>query len=217
MFQMTCSDCGEVIRSKRLVEVQVIECPHCHNIVGVMNVSAPSRKNRVGLPSSLIKALLAAKDNFRFNKTQILEEQKNRVIDKRLAKLLRRDDFRLDLPYDLYVQVNYEDQKRLAKLLNISPSGAGVQFTDHTRSPQSQSAISSQLPENDAEVSLLLPLPDKAETLSLNGRVIWSAVPPEDTLFPSIPMGVKFTDIDEDKRTCLWDFIASSEESSLEQ
>ncbi len=124
---------------------------------------------------------------------------------------MRRDDFRLGLPYDLYVQINFDQHKKLARLLNISPLGAGVEFIERTRPREPDAEISTPLPENNAEINLLLPLPGETEPLSLVGNVIWSKIPEKGTLFPSIPMGVKFKNIDEQTRESLWDFIVNSD------
>ena len=216
MFQMNCSNCGEVIRSKQLIELQVTKCPHCKDIVGVMNVAVASKKAGIRVPSSIKSILLAARKNFHLNKSNLLEEGNHYIVDKRLAKLLRRDDFRIDLTYDIYVQINFNSHKRLVKLLNISPSGAAVEFVKRSREPESSTAISSQLPENNSVVSFLLPLPGGEKSLQLQGRVVWSRIPTIDTIFPSIPMGIEFNDIDEAVRGCLWDFIANAELSASE-
>ncbi len=214
MFQMDCSNCRELIKSPKLIELQVTKCPHCEEIVGVMNVIVSDKKLSTNIRSSLKKVLLGAKDNFKRNKSQMTDGQAKHTIDKRLAKLLRRDDFRLGLPYDLYVQINYGNNKKLARLLNISPLGAGVEFVDRTRPPEINAGINVPVPENDSEVNLLLPLPGDSQPLSLVGKVVWSKIPEKGTIFPRIPMGVRFKDIDEETRECLWDFIVNSEAAS---
>ena len=117
MFQMNCSNCSELIKSPLLVEVQVIECPQCEEIVGVKNVVVSTKEFSISLRSSLKKLLIAARNKFRLNKSHIIDVQTSYEVDKRLAKILRRDDFRLDMSYDLYVQINFDSNKRLAKLL----------------------------------------------------------------------------------------------------
>lgn len=214
MFQMNCSSCGELIHSPQLVELQVVKCPQCEKVVEIKNVVMSNHKLSVGLRSSLKKMLLTAGDKFRVNKSQVMDAKTKYAIDKRLAKLLRRDDFRLDMSYDLYVQVNYGSYKRLAKLLNISSEGAGIEFADRSRQKSKAADNGPPLPEDNSEVSLLLPLPGDAQPLSLRGRVVWSKVPGKETLFPSIPMGVKFKDVDEGIRASLWDFIVETETSS---
>lgn len=213
MFQMNCSHCGELIKSPRLVELQVVDCPHCEKIVGVMNVVVATKKLSLKPQSSLKKILVAARGKFRRNKSQIIDGKTKYEIDKRLAKLLRRDDFRLGLPYDLYVQINFDQHKRLVRLLNISPQGAGVEFAERSRIKELRDEKDLRLPENDDEINLLLPLPDDKEPLSLTGRVVWSKIPESGTMFPSIPMGVKFQHINDETRERLWAFIETSESS----
>ncbi len=202
MLQTNCSNCGGLIKSPLLAEVQVIECPQCEEIVRVKNVVVSTKKFSISLRSSLKNLLLAARDKFRLNKSHLLDVQTNYDVDKRLAKLLRRDDFRLSMSDDLYVQINFDSNKRLARLLNISSIGAAIEFAEH-----------GQLPENNSEIKLQLPLSGYAESLSLLGRVVWSMIPAKDTISPSITMGVQFKDIDEETRACLWAFIVNAETS----
>lgn len=203
MFQMNCSNCGGIIKSPLLVEVQVIECPQCEKIVGIKNVIVSKKKFSISLRSSLKKLLLAARDKFRLNKSHVVDAQSSYEIDKRIAKLLRRDDFRLDVSYDIYVQINFDGHKRLAKLLNISPIGAGIEFAE-----------GDLLPDDNAEIGFELPLPGDAESLTLHGRVVWRKIPAKDTLFPCTTMGLQFKDVDEATNACLWDFIVNSETSA---
>jgi hypothetical protein len=107
------------------------------------------------------------------------------------------------MSYDLYVQINFDSTKRLARLLNISSIGAGIEFAEQ-----------GQLPEDDSEIQLQLPLSGCEESLSLLGRVVWRRIPGKDTISPSITMGVRFKDIDEETRACLWDFIVNAETSA---
>ncbi len=208
---MKCSNCSGLVKSPLLVEVQVIECPQCEEIVGVKNVVVSSSKNTINLGSSLKKMLIAARDRFRVNKSHLLETQTSYDVNKRLAKLLRRDDFRLDMSDDLYVQIDFDNNKRLARLLNISPIGAGIEFAERDRSPVNNSERKIQVPENNSEIKIELPLPGATESLSLVGRVVWSNIPEKATIFPSTTMGLQLKDIDEETRACLWDFIVKTE------
>jgi len=203
MFQMNCSNCGGLIKSPLLAEVQVIECSQCEEIVRVKNVVVSAKIFSKNLRSSLKNLLLAARDKFRLNKSHILDVQTNYEIGKRLAKLLRRDDFRLNMSYDLYVQIDFDSHKRLARLSNISSIGAGIEFAGH-----------GQLPENNSEIKLQLPMSGYAESLSLPGRVVWLWIPAKETISPTITMGVQFNDIDEEMRAYLWDFIVNAETST---
>jgi len=203
MLQMNCSNCGGLIKSPLLAEVQVIECPQCEEIVGVNNVVVSSKKFSISLRSSLKNLLLAARDKFQLNKLHNLDAQTKYDIDKRLAKLLKRDDFRLNMSYDLYVQINFDNNKRLARLINVSSTGAAVEFAER-----------GQVPENNSETKFQLLLLGYAETLSFLARVVWSRKQTMDTLSPSITMGLQFRKIDEETRACLWDFIVNTETSS---
>ena len=203
MFQMNCTHCGGLIESPRLAEVQLFLCPQCEEIVVVENVVIAAKKTTLDLRSPLKKLLVSARDKFRLNKTDNPDLQAKYVIDKRLAKLLKRDDFRLDLAHEFFIQIGFEGHKRSARLLNISSTGAALEFFEM-----------GQLPEDDAEATLHLPLPGQTEPLSIQARVVWSGKPAKDSISPTITMGLQFREIDEGTRASLWDFIVNLETSS---
>lgn len=202
MLQMICSNCGGLIKSPRLAEVQLFLCPQCEEIVVVDNVVISTEKPSISLRSSLKKMLLSARDKFRINKSDNVDLQAKYAIDKRLAKLLRRDDFRLNMSQDFFVQISFDGNKRSARLLNISSTGASIEFFEM-----------GELPGDDSEIKCQLLLPGQKEPLSLLARVVWSGKPAQETISPTIAMGLQFQDIDEETRACLWDFIVYSETS----
>jgi hypothetical protein len=202
MLQMNCSNCGELIKSPRLAEVQLFLCPHCEGIVLVENVAVSTPKTSINFLSSLKNLLLSARDKFQLNKSNKFDLQTKYDIDKRLAKLLRRDDFRLNMSHDFFVQINFDNNKRTAKLLNISSTGASIEFFEL-----------GLLPENDSETKFHLLFPEQAEPLSLLAKVVWIGKPAEGTISPTITMGLQFKDIDEKIRSYLWDFIVRAETS----
>ena len=208
MFEMQCSNCEGLVKSPLLAEVQVIVCPQCEEIVVVKNVVISSSNISRGLRSSLTNSLFAARDKFRLNKSHNLNVQSKYAIDKRLARLLKRDDFRLKISDNVYVQINFEGNKRLAKLLNISSTGAAIEFVLRGQLPEHN-----PLPENSSEVHFELLLPGHAESLSFLARVAWCKKPMKNTISPTISMGLQFKEIDEDTRACLWDFIVNAETS----
>lgn len=203
MFQMNCSNCGGLIKSPRLAEVQLFLCPQCEEVVIVENVVISTQKISVNLRSSLKNLLLFARDKFQHNKSNNLDVQTKHNIDKRLAKLLRREDFRLNISHDFFVQLNFDNNKRSARLLNISSTGAAIEFFEL-----------GQLPVDGSETKFQLIFPGQAEPLSLLARVVWSRKPAEGTISPTINIGLKFTEIDEETRACLWDFIVYAETSA---
>lgn len=200
MLQMNCSSCGELIKSPRLAEVQLFLCPQCEEIVVVDSVAISSPKTSTNLRSSLKNLLLSARDKFQINKSNKLDLQTKYDIDKRLAKLLRREDFRLDISHDFFVQIKFDINKRSARLLNISSTGASVEFFEL-----------GLLPEEDSETKFQLLLPGQAEPFSLLARVVWIGKPAHDTISPTITMGLQFKDTDDEIRSCLWDFIVNAE------
>ena len=203
MLQMNCSNCAGVIKSPRLSEVQLFLCPQCGEIVVVENVAISTEKPPVNLRSSLKNLLLVARDKFRLNKSANTDIETKYTIDKRLAKLLRRDDFRLDISHDFFVQISFDNHKRSARLLNISSTGAAVEFFEM-----------GQLPADDSDTKFQLHFPGQTEPLSFHARVVWSGKPDDAAMSPTITMGLKFKDIDEETRASLWEFIVNAETSA---
>jgi predicted RNA-binding Zn-ribbon protein involved in translation (DUF1610 family) len=203
MLQMNCQNCGGIIKSPLLAEVQLFVCPQCKEIVVVKDVVISTEKISNTFRSSLKNLLLSAKDKFQLNKSNNLDDQKNSDIYKRLAMLLRREDFRLKMSYDYLVQIIFYSNKISARLLNISSTGAAVEFFEQ-----------GQLPEDDSETKFQLLLPGHSKPLSLLAKVVWSSKPTKGTISPAVTMGLKFKDIDQKTRSCLWDFIVNAETSA---
>jgi DNA-directed RNA polymerase subunit RPC12/RpoP len=212
MLQMNCSNCGEIIESSLLSEKQVYLCPHCDTIVGVKNVTISGKKSSKNGRSSLKALLLSARDNFQLNKSHNVDSQTRYDLDKRLARLLKRNDFRLKISFDLFVQINFDHQKRLARLLNISSTGAAIEFLVRGATPEKN-----PLPEKNSDVIFDILLPGQAESLSVPAKIVWIIKPSEDTLSPTVSMGLQFVSLDDRSRSLLWDFIVNAEtpDSSL--
>ena len=199
---MNCSNCSGLIKSPRLSEVQLFLCPQCEEIVVVENVAISTPKTSIKLLSSLKNLLFSARNKFQINKSNNLDMQIKYAVDKRLAKLLRREDFRLSMSHDFFVQISFDINKRSARLLNISSTGASIEFFEL-----------GLLPEDNSETKFQLLFPGQTEPLSLLARVVWIGKPAEGTISPTITMGLQFKDIDEKIRSYLWGFIASAETS----
>ena len=204
MLQMNCPNCSGLIESPHLVEVQLFLCPQCEEIVVVENVVIAEQKKSTNFFSSLINLLLSSKEKFQLNKSRERALQEKYEIDKRLAKYLRRDDFRLSLSHDYFVDITFDNHKRSARLINISSTGAAIEFFEL-----------GPLPEDDSETTVQLLLPGKAEPLLLFGRVVWSGKLAKTEMSPTIITGLQFMDIDENARTRLWDFIVNNETSAF--
>ena len=202
MLQMNCSNCGGLIKSPHLAEVQIFLCPQCEEIVVVEDVVISTEKGLFDLRFSLKNLLFAAREKFQRKKSENLELETKYEINKRLARLMRRDDFRLNLSRDFFVQIGVGEKKRSARLLNISSTGAAIEIFDL-----------GQLPDEDSETKFYLQLPGKEEPSSLLARVIWSGKPENIPVSPTTTMGLQFKDMDEEARACLWDFIVDAETS----
>ena len=200
MLQMNCLNCGGLIKSPHLAEVQIFLCPQCEEIVVVEDVVISTEKTTFDLRSSLKNLLFAAREKFQRNKSENSELQTKYEVNNRLARLLRRDDFRLNLSRDFFVQIGSDGSKRSARLLNISSTGAAIEIFDL-----------GQLPDKDSETKFQLQLPGQEEPSSLLARVIWSRKPENATISPTITMGLQFKDMDKETRACLWDFIVNAE------
>jgi hypothetical protein len=199
---MNCSNCGGLIKSPHLAEVQIFLCPQCEEIVVVEDVVISTEKGLFDLRFSLKNLLFAAREKFQRKKSENLELETKYEINKRLARLMRRDDFRLNLSRDFFVQIGVGEKKRSARLLNISSTGAAIEIFDL-----------GQLPDEDSETKFYLQLPGKEEPSSLLARVIWSGKPENIPVSPTTTMGLQFKDMDEEARACLWDFIVDAETS----
>ena len=202
MLQMNCSNCGGLIKSPHLAEVQIFLCPQCEEIVVVEDVVISTEKGSFDLRFSLKNLLFAAREKFQRKKSENSELETKYEINKRLARLMRRDDFRLNLSRDFFVQIGFGKNKRSARLLNISSTGAAIEIFDL-----------GQLPDEDSETRFYLQLPGKEEPSSLLARVIWSGKPENIPISPTTTMGLQFKDMDEEARACLWDFIVDAETS----
>jgi predicted RNA-binding Zn-ribbon protein involved in translation (DUF1610 family) len=203
MLQMNCQNCGGIIKSPLLAEVQLFVCPQCREIVVVKDVVISTQKISTVLQFSLKNMLLSAKEKFQLNKSNNLYPQENYDIDKRLAMLLKREDFRLKLSYDFLVQIKFDNHKISARLLNISSTGAAIEFFEQ-----------GQLPEDDSEIIIQLLFPGHSKPLFLPARVVWSSKLTKCTISPAVTMGLKFKNIDQKTRSCLWDFIVNAETSA---
>jgi len=200
MLEMNCSNCGGLIQSPHLAEVQIFLCPKCEEIVVVEDVVISTRETTSGLRYALKNLLLTARDKFQRNKSENVDLQTKYEINKRLARLLKRDDFRLNLAHDFFVQIDVGGQKRSARLLNISSTGAAIEIFEL-----------GQLPEKDAETKFQLVLPGQEDPSSLLAKVVWSGKPEDIPDSPTMTMGLQFKDMDEQTRARLWDFIVHSE------
>jgi len=204
MFQMNCENCGELIKSLRLAEVQVVECIECAKIVVVKNVVVSneneSNKNR----TSLKNFLRTTKTKFRMKKYDNTNLMKKNITDDRLTKHLVRDDYRLKISDDLFGQINFDQNKRLARILNISYEGAGIEFSER-----------GDLPTNDSEAQLQLLLPGYDEILSIPAKVSWTKNPGKNTINPSVTMGLHFRDIDLYTHKCLSGFIWGNQTQNI--
>jgi hypothetical protein len=203
MLQMNCPNCDAVIKSSHLAEVQLFLCPQCKEIVVVKDVVISTPPKSLKLRPSLKKLLSSAREKFQRNKSDNLDLQTKYVIDRRLARFSRRDDFRLSLSHDFFVQLKFGSNKRPARLLNISSTGAAIEFFELD-----------QLPEKDSEIIFHLLLPGQAEALTLLARGVWSGKLEKDTVSPTITMGLQFKDINEATRSYIWEFIVNAETSS---
>ncbi len=200
MLQMNCQSCGGLIKSPHLAEVQLFVCPLCKDIVVVNDVVIAEQTSSSPLRSALKNLLLSARDKFRSYRSQNQASENQLIINKRLAILLKREDFRLNIAYDLLVQVKFDDDRRSARLLNMSSTGAAVEFFD-----------TGQRPEDHGEVGLHFTLPGQSDPLSLTCRVVWSRRTAEAPQPATVIMGMQFKELDEQTRQRLWDFIVDAE------
>ena len=196
---MNCVNCGELIKSPLLAEKHVLECPECAEIITVKNVVASNDNVSDQKNPSLKNFLRSTKTKFRMKKFDNTNLMQKNITDERLTKHLVRDDFRLKISDDLYGQINFAHTKRLTRILNISYEGAGIEFSDR-----------GELPTVDSETQLHLLLPGYEEVLAFPAKIVWARNPTEETINPSITMGLQFMEIDKNTHKCLCGFIWGS-------
>ena len=212
MLQMNCPRCDGLIKTPFLIELLDIECPQCRENVKVHNVVV-STKNFSMQRNDLIKRISHYKRLLKEVEKEIEQgkkDQKTTENTRRSADNLRsslkelllaaRDNFRLNIPYDLYVQIDFDGDKRLARLVNISSTGACIELIDR-----------GQLPRNNAEIKLQLLLPGGSESLSFLAKAVWSRDLTKDSTNKRVNVGIRFKDIDEQARECIWNFIVDAE------
>lgn len=214
MLQMTCSHCDGLIKSILLAEVQEIECAHCKQIVPVRNVVVSTKNftmhredliNRVSHYKKLLRDVedeVAQAGGNENNTDRAKNSSDNLRASLKDLLLAARDNFRLNMSYDLFVQIDFGINKRLARLANISSTGAAIELVD--RGP---------VPENHSVIKFQLLLPGSRESLSFSATVVWSKKLATSEFSESITMGVKFQNLDQETRACIWDFIVTSETS----
>jgi hypothetical protein len=110
-----------------------------------------------------------------------------------------RDNFRMDLPYDLYVEMDFDGNKRLGKLINICTQGAAIGLKERDRVPQ-----------EDAEIRLMLLLPESSETLELPARVVWAKKAKNVEQSHEIDMGIQYKNLDKSLHEKIWGFIVDN-------
>ena len=201
---MNCENCGELIKSLRLAEVHVVECPECAKIVVVKNVVVSNENESNKKRPSLKNFLRTTKTKFRMKKYDNTNLMKKNITDDRLTKHLLRDDYRLKISDDLFGQINFDQNKRLARILNISYEGAGIEFSER-----------GDLPTNDSEAKLQLLLPGYEEILSIPAKVSWTKNPGKNMINPSVTMGLHFRDIDLYTHKCLSGFIWGNQTQNI--
>jgi hypothetical protein len=202
MLQMNCQNCGRLIKSPLLAEVQLFMCPRCEEIVIVKDVVISKPETPSTLRHMLKNLLLSAKEKFRYNKFSESEIQNKIEINKRLAILLKREDFRLSMSHDIHVKITYNNSKTSARLLNISSTGAAIEFF-----------VTDEVPEDNSETIIRLLLPEQTEPLTLLARIVWSRKTTTGATSPTVTLGLQFKNIDEKTRSSLWDFIVNNETS----
>ena len=211
MLRMNCPKCDGIIKSPFLAELELIECCWCKENVTVQDVVVETKAftmqrndllNRIAHYKGLLREV--EKEQKAAGKKGVASKnpQKNVAdLHSTLRELLlaARDNYRLDLPYALYIEMNCGDNQRLARLINLSSGGACAEFKERGRPPRSKS-----------DIVLNFLLPEHTEPFSLPATVVWVKNLTDDMNSECVNVGLKFRNLEENTRACIWDFIVET-------
>lgn len=211
MLQMSCPNCKGVVNSHFLAEVTMIECSQCRENIPVQDVY-------IATPYFTIHRDDFVNRTFRFQKL-LREVEMERILlannitasaksieclelfHSSLHDLLdgARDSYRLEIPSDVYVEVNALSRILRGKLLNLSVDGCSIGFENIETVPREKSELNIEFFFNGL-----------AEILKAQAKVLWTKKQLQGEGSLSTSIGVTFTDIDENTRNCIWNYIINN-------
>jgi hypothetical protein len=211
MLQMSCPNCKGVVNSHFLAEVTTIACGQCKANIPVQDVYIATpyftihRDDFVNrtfrfqklLRDVEIERLLQAKDHTASAKSIECLEQFHSSLHELLDGA--RDSYRLEIPSDVYVEVNALSRIIRGKLLNLSVDGCSIGFEKIETVPREKSELNIEFFFNGL-----------AEILNTQAKVLWTKKQPEADGSLSTSIGVTFTGIDENTRSCIWNYIINN-------
>ncbi len=211
MLQMSHPKCKGVVNSHFLAEITTIECSQCRENIPVQDVYIATPYftidrddfvNRTFRFQKLLRdveseRLLLAKDRTASAKSIECLEQFHASLHELLDGA--RDCYRVEIPSDIYVEVNASSRVIRGKLLNLSAEGCSIGFEKIETVPREKTELNIEFFFNGL-----------AEILKVQAKVLWTRKQTEAEGFLSISIGVRFTDIDENTRSCIWNYIINN-------
>ncbi len=211
MFQMKCPECEKIIRSPLLIELEMIDCPHCRKKVNIENIIVATKSfsihrqdllGRIPLYKKLLKEVEIELGTMRKDESASERSKKSMEDFRALLKDLllgARGSFRMGLQQDFYIEVHFRSQKRMALLNNLSLKGAGLEFVGQDG-----------LPGLKSDVTIHLPLPGHEEPMSILGTIVWTAEKRMDRHQDKFEMGLKFKNMTPETQNILKNFIVNA-------
>lgn len=110
-----------------------------------------------------------------------------------------RDKYRLEMPNNLYVEMGYDGKKRIGRLVNLSSTGACIEFIEK-----------GELPLINSKTTLQMLFPEQPEPFSLTATIVWTRKLRNETNARFVNLGVKFEKLDANTYDCIWGFIVDT-------
>lgn len=211
MLQMKCTECAGIIESPFLVEIGSITCNQCQANVTVKDVYVTTRAFTMHRDTLLgrVRHYRALLDEFEREKLtrgnrEALSSSAQQSLEQNYAALREllaasRENYRLEIPHDLPMDIELAGGTSKGRLLNLSTKGAAIK-------PKALYVF----PLQGSEVKLRLALPEHDQPLAIAAKVAWVGRGRKDEKPETLTLGVKFTDLPEKTRSCLWDYIVDS-------
>ncbi len=215
MLQMKCPECEGTISSPFLAEIGSITCRHCRETVTVKDVFV-STKSFTMHRETLLKRLRhyrtilteVEKEKMLLGNGNIKAEASRSTLDQYYAALQElmaaaRSNYRLAISQEVPAIVECAGSETKGRLVNLSTAGAAIK-------PERMPAF----PAQGSELKVRLNLPDNAEPLSISAKIAWARKREKEEGPNSITMGIRFIDINENIRSCLWNYIFNTYNNS---
>lgn len=208
MLQMNCSNCKGVISSPFLADLSIVECGQCKENIPVKDVFITTEYFTVPRDDFANRTFRFQKLLRDVEKERLLMAESKEVSAEKLEKLDQfssslkellvgaRDSYRMEILCDLYVEVHDNHKKRKGRLVNLSTDGGSIEFEADDKIPRKRS-----------ELKLDFSFLELSENFHLDAKVVWTKEQINDNGPQNAIIGVAFLDIDQNTRSCIWNYI----------